>query len=187
MKVEELHTPLHGIDVEELAQHHHEEFGGSREFSREAVGRACFNCVLDKQREQVNCWVVYDDNDIPVGYFAGTIHRSFYSDRLYAVQEMWYVLSRVRGTRAAIELLVQFERWANNHGVERIYTQVEHDADEQLVERIFKMMNKLGYKKQGYIAVKVTNNKPNTKHEDSSNDRSTHRGVGADEEQAAQQ
>jgi hypothetical protein len=183
MRVEELHTPLHAVDVAELAQHHHDEFGGSREFSRDAVSRACFNCVLDKQREQVNCWVVYDDADIPVGYFAGTIHTSFYSDRLYAVQEMWFVLPRVRGTRAAIELLVQFERWANNHGVERIYTQVEHDADDELVERIFKMMNKLGYKKQGYIAVKVTNNKPNTKHEDTDNDRSTHRVVGAVEAQ----
>ena len=183
--VAELHTPHQAIDVEELAQRHHEEFGGSREFSREAVGRACFKCVMDKTRKHLNCWIAYDDAGVPIGYFAGTIHTSFYSDRLYAVQEMWYVLPRARGTRASIELLVQFERWANNHGVERIYTQVEHDVDGDIVERVFKLMNKLGYKRQGYIAVKVTNNKPTAKYEDMNNDRSTHRIVGADERQAA--
>jgi len=185
MIVRQIENPKDGTDVEELAQLHHDEFGTSREFDRTAVGEAAFHCVMDKERKYLNCWVAYDDYDKPIGYLAATIRPSFYSRRSYAVQEMWYVVPRARGTRASIELLVQFERWALSHRVERVYMQVEHDADDTLVVKIMKLMSRLGYRTQGYIAVKVpTYDKPTNKELD--NDRSTHRVVGAVEEHAAQ-
>jgi len=182
MLVRQIETPGDGVDVEVLAAQHHDEYGTSREFDAKAVGQAAFHCVMDKQRKHLNCWVAYDDNGSPVGYLAATIRPSFYSFRSYAVQEMWFVTQRARRTRAAIELLLQFERWALDRNAERIYMQVEHDSDDELVERIFNLMQRLGYKKQGYIGVKVPIYNTN---KETDNDRSTHRVVGADERQAA--
>ena len=175
MRVVELHTPQQGLDVEQLATLHHEEFGTSREFDRGGVTQACIRCILDRQRKHMNCWIAYDDVGNPVGYLAATLNRSFYSHRDYAVQEMWFVVRAYRGTRASINLLRAFETWATSHNAERIYTQVEHDTDTGLVERILLLMQMLGYRKAGYIAVKVLDNK----HKDEDNDRSTHRVVGA--------
>jgi hypothetical protein len=182
MFVKQIETPKDGLDVEELAQQHHDEFGTSREFDRKAVGQAAFHCTLDKQRKHLNCWVVYDDNNKPVGYLAATIRPSFYSFRSYAVQEMWFVLPRVRGSSASIKLLIHFEQWALSHRVERIYMQVEHDADDTLVQKILRLMARIGYRTQGYIAVKVPKYQ-STSIEDKDNDRSTHRGVGAEQAQ----
>jgi hypothetical protein len=175
MKVVELQTPKQGADVEFLAQLHHEEFGGSREFDVDAVMKACVNCALDIQRDQVNCWIAYNTENQPIGYLAATIHSSFYSFRKYAIQEMWFVIPRYRNARAAVALLTAYERWATQRNVERIYTQVEHDDNVEVVERIFQFMNMLGYRKQGYIAVKQTH----IKLEDKADDPGTHRKLGA--------
>jgi len=186
MITRQIETPEDGVLVEILAQQHHDEYGGSREFAAKAVGQAAFRCVMDKSRRYLNCWIAFDDNNEPIGYLAATLRDSFYSHRFYAVQEMWFVTPRARGTRAAIELLLQFERWAVARNAERIYMQVEHDADDELVERIFNLIQRLGYKKQGYIGVKVPKYTTPTINKDEDNDRSTHRVVGADERQAAQ-
>lgn len=172
MKVRAIETPQDGLDVEHLATLHHEEFGGTREFSSDAVSRACFKCVVDKERKYLNCWVCYDDHNLPVGYLSGAMYPSTYSDRFYAIQEMWFVIPRVRGSRAAILLLNAYEHWAKGRQAERIYTQVEHDGDLSTTEYVFDLLQRLGYRKQGYIAVKT---------EDKYNyDRTTHRAVGAE-------
>jgi len=179
MHIEELQTPIHGADVAALAQCHHVEFGSVREFNTAAISATCYNFTLDKKREQVNCWIAYNSKDEPVGYLAGTIHRSFYSFRLYAVQQMWYVLPQYRTGQVASSLILAYEQWATKWECERIYTQVEHDSDPTITERIFKFLGFLGYNKQGYIAVKVTN----IKLEDKSDDPGTHRTLGADKAQ----
>lgn len=174
MHIAELQTPRHGADVGFLAELHHAEFGGKREFNVKAVIAASYNFMQDKQREQVNCWIAYDVDE-PVGYLAATIHHSLYSFRSYAVQEMWYVIPKYRSGRAAIGLLNAFERWARHNKCERIYAQVEHDDNATLVERIFTLLQFLGYKKQGYVAVKETN----IKLEDNKDDPGTRRTMGA--------
>jgi len=179
MRVIRLDTPQEGLDVEHLAQLHHEEFGGSREFNVEAVTRACVKCVLDNERRYFNCWIAYDDKSLPIGYLAATLSESFYSFRSYAIQEMWYVIPRMRGTRAGIMLLNAYEGWAIKRDCERIYTQVEHDGALALTETIFGMLNKLGYRKQGYIAVKSFQHED----KDDDNDRTTHRAMGAQQAQ----
>lgn len=181
MKVRELNTPVQGLDVEWLAQQHHQEFGGSREFDTKAVGRACIHCIGDNERKHLNCWIVYDDAfDKPIGYLAATMHWSFYSFRMYAVQEMWYVLPHFRGTSAAVRLVQAFEKWARERNAERVYMQVEHDADMTLVERIFALIGRLGYHKKGYIAVKHISKEENV------DDRTTHSEVGVRARQAAE-
>ena len=181
MNIRELNTPVQGLDVEWLATMHHQEFGGSREFDAKAVGRACLYCINDDQRKHLNCWIAYDDAyNKPIGYLAGTMHWSFYSYRSYAVQEMWFVLPHFRGTSAAVRLVREFEKWARERNAERVYMQVEHDNDMQLVERIFALIGRLGYEKKGYIAVKHISTK------DNDDDRTTHSGVGVTERQAAE-
>jgi hypothetical protein len=181
MKVIRLETPQQGVDVEDLAEQLHDELGETHAFDRRAICEACYNCVSDPQRTQVNCWIAYDDNHHPLGFLAGTIHRSFYSYRKFATQEMWYVVPGARRSHAATQLLLAYEEWALDHKVERIYTQVEHDNEPLLVERIFRLMQYLGYKKQGYIAVKRP--QYDNLNEDKDNDRTTHRGVGAEQAQ----
>ena len=178
MHIEELQTPSHGVDIEMLAQLHHVEFGGVREFSSAAVAATCFNFTLDKQREQVNCWIAYNSKGEAVGYLAATIERSFYSFRHYAVQQMWYVVPQYRTGQAASALIMAYEEWAIKRHCERIYTQVEHDSDPSVTERVFKFLTFLGYNKQGYIAVKVTNIK-----QDETDDPGTHRELGAEQAQ----
>jgi hypothetical protein len=132
----------------------------------------------------LNGWVAYDDDNSPVGFLAATAYRSFYSYRMYTMQEMWYVVPRARSTLAAAQLLLAYERWALGMKAERIYTQVEHDNEPTLVERIFNLLQVLGYKKQGYIAVKRPRYGNTTIHKDEDNDRTTHRSVGAEQEPA---
>lgn len=180
MHVEALQTPKQGVDIEQLAQLHHDEFGCNREFDVRAIARAVFQCIRDPERKYINAWVAYDNNSRPVGYIVGTIRPSLYSLSDIAQQEMWFVVREHRSGLMAALLLWNFEKWAKEKDVEHIYTQVEHDEQPELVERIIAIMDRLGYKKQGYIAVKHLKQKGND------DDRTTHRGVGVAQEQAEQ-
>lgn len=170
MKVLMLDTPTQGVDIEELAQLHHDEFGGDRGFDVRAVTRAVIQCILDDRRSSLNAWIAYDDSDKPVGYIVGTIRPSLYNMTDIAVQEMWFMVPEHRTGLAAIQLVWHMEKWAKAHNVERIYLQVEHDDRPELVERIVTIIDRLGYRKQGYIAVKHLFNRA----KGNSDDRSTH-------------
>jgi hypothetical protein len=175
--VRQVETPRDANDIEDVATHCNNEHGCGRAFDAREIGKHVFVCVMDKQRRYINGWVAYDINNVPVGYMVATMRQSMFSTRNYAIQEMWYVLPHARRSFAGMMLLHEFEKWALERNAERIYMQVEHDHDEHLTERILRLMTSMGYKKQGYICVKVINN------EDKDNDRSTHRSVGAEQAQ----
>lgn len=164
-----LDTPTQGVDIEELAQLHHDEFGEGRQFDVRAVTRAVIQCILDDRRKFINAWIGYDDADKPVGYIVGTIRPSLYNMADIATQEMWFVVPQHRSGLVAVQLVWHMEKWAKAQGVERIYLQVEHDNRPELVERIISAIDRLGYRKQGYIAVKHIN-----RAKGNSDDRSTH-------------
>ena len=180
MHVEALETPKQGVDIERLAQRHHDEFGCGRNFNVKAVARAVWQCVRDPDRKYINAWIGYDNDGVPIGYIVGTIRPSLYNMADIATQEMWFVIPKHRSGLIAALLIWHFEKWAKTKGVDRIYVQVEHDNEPDLVERIIKVMQRLGYKKQGYIAVKHISTK------DDDDDRTTHSGVGVTERQAAE-
>jgi transposase InsO family protein len=181
--VRQVETPRDSVDIEDVATHASNEHGCGREFDPRAIGRHVYYAVKDPERKHINGWVAYDEQNKPVGYLVATMRESMYSFRSYAIQEMWYVLPHARkASMAGLMLLHAFDKWATERNAERIYMQVEHDQDERLIERVFKLMETMGYKKQGYIGVKIVN--PTVK-EERSNDQSTHRVVGADERQAA--
>jgi Acetyltransferase (GNAT) family len=170
MKIEMLNTPSQGVDIEELAQLHHDEFGEGRQFDVRAVTRAVVQCILDDRRKYINAWIGYDDGGKPIGYIVGTIRPSLYNMSDIATQEMWFVVPEHRTGLVAVQLVWHMEKWAKSHNVERIYLQVEHDDKPELVERIINVIGRLGYRKQGYIAVKHLFNRA----KDKSDDRSTH-------------
>lgn len=174
LEVKEFVGGMETVHAERLAEQHHAEFGPDRDFDVRAVSQSCYQCVADPTRSVINGWICYDAG-LPVGYIIGTIHRAIYSFRNLAVQEMWYVVPEHRGGLAALMLVREFEKWAMRHNAERIYMQVEHDNDPLLVERIMRAMDRLGYKQQGYVAVKV----PHYKQRDEANDRTAHRSMGA--------
>lgn len=172
MYVELLNTPKQGVDFEQLARLHHNEFGGDRPFSEFGVARAVKEVIRDPDRRWFNAWLGYDNASRPVGYFVGTIRPNLYSLGNIASQEMWFVIPQHRSGFVAAMLLWHFEHWAKDRECERIYMQVEHDDRPETVERIITIMGRFGYKKQGYIAVKHIRQKGNA------DDRTTHSEVG---------
>lgn len=178
INVRRVNTVKEGVDIEDLSALHHAEFGCGREFDKSVVGMHAFHAIKDPDRKYINGWIAYDKDDLPVGYLVGTIRDSCYSHRTYAIQEMWFVLPRARKSFAAITLMQEFEKWALSHNVERIYTQVEHDYDDVLVERITRMMGVMGYKKQGYVCVKLVNKEKEVEDDHAS---TSHRSVGAEQ------
>jgi Acetyltransferase (GNAT) family len=174
--IRQVETPSDSIDIEEVSMHHDNEHGCGRAFNPRAIGKHVYVCVKDPERKHINGWVAYDEANKPVGYLVATMRESMFSDRSYAIQEMWYVLPYARKSMAGLQLLHAFEKWATERNAERIYMQVEHDDNDVLVERIFKLMATMGYKKQGYICVKTINK---DKEKEVDHDSSTHRSVGA--------
>lgn len=154
MQVVELSTDEHIWDVRCLAIANHEELGGSREFDSAAVVGSGLECRAQKVRDGFNCWIAYDDAGEAVGYLAATRRQNFYSYRYIASQEMWYVLPKARGTRAAIMLVKAFEDWARSLDCEQIYMSVEHNVLDDDVAVITNIMNRLGYATRGTMNVK---------------------------------
>src|SRR5262245_32146893 len=126
IKVEQLKTQQHATNVVMLGMWHHDEFGAGRKFDKKTLATSVFLGMQDAERRWLNGWIAYD-GDEPVGYLVGKINRSFFSQSTYAVQEMWYVVPHYRGSSAALRLLREFERWADERGCERRYLYVEHD------------------------------------------------------------
>jgi transposase InsO family protein len=178
--VRQVETPRDSVDIEDVATHASNEHGCGREFDPRAIGRHVFYAVKDPERKHINGWVAYDIDGKPVGYLVATMRESMYSFRSYAIQEMWYVLPHARKSFAGLMLLHAFDKWATERNAERIYMQVEHDQDDKLIERVFRLMESMGYRKQGYIGVKVLDG---NKEKDTSHDRTAHRAVGAEQAQ----
>jgi hypothetical protein len=172
--VRQVETPRDGVDIENVATHCNNQHGCGRAFNAREIGKHVFVCVKDPERKYINGWVAYDMEGKPVGYLVATMRQSMFSDRSYAIQEMWYVLPHARQSFAGLQLLHAFDKWATERNAERIYLQVEHDNNEALTERIVKLMASMGYKKQGYICVKVLHKEKELHH-----DSSTHSSVGA--------
>lgn len=154
IRVTEIYTPEHVMDLRDHAVRHHEEYGGTREFDSAAVCMHGRNALqIEVHKRTATAWLAYD-GDKPIGYLAATLQQNFYSFRLIAVQQMWYVVPEYRGTRAAVKLVKAFEAWAMEHNCELIYMGVEHDTQTEETERTARLLERIGYKSRGIYAVK---------------------------------
>jgi hypothetical protein len=154
VRIEQLSTDAHILDVRDLAVAHHEELGGSREFDTAAVCYSGRQMQKQPARTGMNCWLAYNDDGKAVGYLAATITQNFHSWRRNCMQQMWYVLPEARGSRAAIGLIRAMEEWAKLHECEMIYMGVEHNVLDDSVKHIENIINRLGYPTRGIYAIK---------------------------------
>ena len=81
----------------------------------------CLKCLKDIHRTGMNCWIVRDDLKV-VGFAVGVQGRYLmFTKAEIASLTLWYVLPEYRNrSRAAFELLHNFESWAILNGAFRI-------------------------------------------------------------------
>jgi hypothetical protein len=104
------------------------------------------------QSDSSGVWIAWDGEQ-PVGFFVGKVHPLFFSKDLVAVDTVWYVLPKSRGSRVGLQLLELFEKWSESKGVKDIRigqtSKLEHSAFD-------KIMGKRGYEYVGsYFVRKV--------------------------------
>ena len=108
-----------------------------------------FMCVNDLQREAINMWIV-KDNDRIVGFGVGQISKFLFSHATKASLTLWFVLPEYRKTRAAFEILHNFENWARLQSVIRTEVGVAKcNVDE--AKHLNQMFTKRGFTRYGEL------------------------------------
>lgn len=108
-----------------------------------------FMCVGDIARETFNAWIVRD-GDKMIGFGVGQIAKFLFSGTTKASLALWYVLPEYRRTRAAFEILHNFENWAKLMGSIRIEVGVAKCSVEE-ADRLNKMFSKRGFTRYGEL------------------------------------
>jgi len=80
-----------------------------------------------------------------IGFLAGEIVPYFFSRELLANQQLWYVLPKYRGSRAALLLVKEFESWASDLGASEVCMATSSGPNYD------SLMEKLGYRKTGGV------------------------------------
>lgn len=88
-------------------------------YSEVTVRANLLHCVNDIQREWVNVWIVRDGKTA-IGFAVGHVSQFLMSEQRKACLLYWFVHPKYRRTRAAFELLHNFENWATLSGAVRI-------------------------------------------------------------------
>jgi len=118
-------------------------------------GREWLRTVIeDSDRLFTNVFIAYK-GDEPVGFLIGHAQPYAFSPAICAQQELWYVLPPHRGSPCAYKLIKLFEEWARLRGAIEIFTGVALQ-DSRPVEKITRMLNRLGYPQVGTYHKKRT-------------------------------
>lgn len=91
------------------------------------------------------CHVVEHEGKL-VGALVGYISEFFFGPDLIASDSGWFVLPEYRGSRSAVRLLKNFERWAKANGAKEVAMGVSTDVSP---EKTGALLQKLGYKHVG--------------------------------------
>lgn len=118
-------------------------------FSELEARSNAMTCLNDLKRESLNCWVVRHQGKI-VGFSAGRCGKYLFSESTIATMIFWYVLPEYRKTRAAFELLHNFENWARLNGAVRIEVGAAK-TDTIEANNINKMFAKRNFTKYGEL------------------------------------
>lgn len=149
MKTTEL---LHIEDFDqfvELGRAMHEECEPEIPFDELETRSNLFLCVGDITRADFNAWIVRLNDEI-IGFGVGRITKYLFSPAPIASMMLWYVKPQYRRTRAAFELLHNFEQWAKLQGVARMEVGVTKcDIDE--ADRLNGMFKKRNFTRFGEL------------------------------------
>ena len=91
------------------------------------------------------CHVVEHEGKL-VGALVGYISEFFFGPDLIASDSGWFVLPEYRGSRSAVRLLKNFEKWAKANGAKEVAMGVSTDVSP---EKTGALLQKLGYKHVG--------------------------------------
>ena len=113
-------------------------------FSDEKVRRLTIDYI---SQPRTHCVLVGENQGEVVGLFAGHMVDYFFNDELFALSTFVYVRPEKRGV-ISLRLIRGFEEWARERGAREI----ELDMSSGLaMERSAKLMERLGYRRVGYI------------------------------------
>lgn len=89
------------------------------EFSELEAQANVWSCLQDTLRSAMNCWIVRHEGKI-IGFGVANCQKFLYSEQLIASLTLWYVQPEYRHTRAAFEILHNFENWSRLIGAKRL-------------------------------------------------------------------
>lgn len=133
----------------ELARHMQEECEPEVPFDVEELLTNMFRCIGDEERQHLNSWICIRNQRI-IGLAVGSAVPFYFSKKMTAILNYWYVLPEYRGTRSAMELLRAFEKWARSIGATRIYVGAERINDVAFADRVNEMIEKRGFTRFGH-------------------------------------
>jgi GNAT superfamily N-acetyltransferase len=108
-----------------------------------------FRCIGDEERQTLNSWICIRNKRM-IGMAVASAAPFYFSKKMTAILNYWYVLPEYRGTRAAMELLRAFEKWARGIGATRIYVGAERINDVAFADRVNEMIEKRGFTRFGH-------------------------------------
>ena len=148
--IKELRTKEQDFDVLKLGTQFVGDVDYNEYINKEAVIIACNRCRADIERDDINVFIAYEDDE-PIGFFVGIIGTYFHRAGRYAEQRLLFVIPNRRGTIVAKLLIQAYETWATEHGATQIFTGI---TNQRYSERFSKFLTHLGYKHVGALFVK---------------------------------
>lgn len=96
--------------------------------------------------------LIQTDNDQPIGLLVGQIIEPIFSRKKLAIELLWWLDEKHRGTRKATELIDAYEFWAKKVGASLIQLSNMESSQVDKVSRYYKHR---GYKPFGHDFLKV--------------------------------
>ena len=133
----------------ELARSMQEECEPDIPFDAAEAVTNMFICIGDKSRQFLNAWLCFNNKKL-IGMAVGSATPFYFSTKMTAILNYWYVLPEYRKSRAPTELLRAFEKWARELGVVRIYVGAERINDVAFADKVNEMIEKRGFTRFGH-------------------------------------
>ncbi len=149
VEVTEVLTEDHVYAILKLAHEFQHDVDLNEHMDPDIVTTTCINVKNDPNRDYLNMFVAYADNE-PVGFLVGSTLPAMHRLGVVAEQKLWYVTENARGTPAAKLLIRAFERWAKLNGATQIFTGT---ANTRYAERTSQLLEQLGYARVGSLHV----------------------------------
>lgn len=106
-------------------------------------------CLQDTSRSELNVWIVRHEGEI-VGFGVGRIGKYLFSTAKIGSLLLWYVLPQHRKSRAAFEILHNFENWCKLQDVTRIEVGAAKVGVED-ADNLNRMFTKRGFRRYGEL------------------------------------
>jgi hypothetical protein len=134
-------TPADLAEILDLGQQMHAE-SAFRYFDLDIQKCAMLfhTCITNPETHFIRV-AVGPTNEV-IGVFAGQISEYYFGRDLIASDYLWYVTPEYRGSRAALALLRDFHKWAEDRNAAEVYIGISTGVS---AEKTGALLEKLGY------------------------------------------